>query len=48
MSDQEEKASEVTGKSMNALPVLPLRDVVVYPHMVISSFCRTRQINKST
>jgi len=36
--DQEEKASEVVGKSMNALPVLPLRDVVVYPHMVIPLF----------
>ena len=38
MPDQEEKASEVVGKSMNALPVLPLRDVVVYPHMVIPLF----------
>ena len=38
MPDQEEKASEVVRDSMNAIPVLPLRDVVVYPHMVIPLF----------
>jgi len=36
--DQEEKASEVVSESMNTIPVLPLRDVVVYPHMVIPLF----------
>lgn len=35
--DQMEKTSEVT-EQMRALPVLPLRDVVVYPHMVIPLF----------
>jgi len=38
VSDQEDKASEVVIASTNALPVLPLRDVVVYPHMVIPLF----------
>ncbi|MHC1481585.1 endopeptidase La [Frateuria aurantia] len=28
----------ITGASIDALPVLPLRDVVVYPHMVIPLF----------
>ena len=28
----------VTGAALDALPVLPLRDVVVYPHMVIPLF----------
>ena len=27
------------------IPVLPLRDVVVYPHMVIPSICWSRQVN---
>ena len=30
--------SEVVKESLNAAPVLPLRDVVVYPHMVIPLF----------
>jgi len=34
--DQEDKTPEVV--NVNALPVLPLRDVVVYPHMVIPLF----------
>ncbi len=38
MSDQEDKVSEVITESTNDLPVLPLRDVVVYPHMVIPLF----------
>ncbi len=38
MSDQEDNVSEVVVKPMNDLPVLPLRDVVVYPHMVIPLF----------
>ncbi len=29
---------QVTGATLDALPVLPLRDVVVYPHMVIPLF----------
>ncbi|WP_199099919.1 endopeptidase La [Dyella sp. ASV21] len=29
---------QVTGAALDALPVLPLRDVVVYPHMVIPLF----------
>ncbi len=36
MPDQEDKTPEIV--SVNALPVLPLRDVVVYPHMVIPLF----------
>jgi len=35
---QEDKASEVIAEPTNAIPVLPLRDVVVYPHMVIPLF----------
>ncbi|WP_057954957.1 endopeptidase La [endosymbiont of Ridgeia piscesae] len=35
---QEEKSSGMTEHSMNIVPVLPLRDVVVYPHMVIPLF----------
>ncbi len=38
MSDQDDKTPEVVIEPMNALPVLPLRDVVVYPHMVIPLF----------
>ncbi|HEY0720227.1 MAG TPA: endopeptidase La [Gammaproteobacteria bacterium] len=35
--EQKNKISEVT-ESLRAVPVLPLRDVVVYPHMVIPLF----------
>ncbi len=35
--DSKDKASEITD-SMQVMPVLPLRDVVVYPHMVIPLF----------
>ena len=35
--DSQDKTSEVT-EQMRQLPVLPLRDVVVYPHMVIPLF----------
>jgi len=38
VSDQDDKTPEVVIEPMNALPVLPLRDVVVYPHMVIPLF----------
>jgi len=38
VSDLEETASEVVTEPMNTAPVLPLRDVVVYPHMVIPLF----------
>lgn len=37
MSSENEIISNGTVKS-SALPVLPLRDVVVYPHMVIPLF----------
>ena len=30
--------SEVTTSNLSDLPLLPLRDVVVYPHMVIPLF----------
>jgi len=36
--DQEEKKSKVIDGQTLAMPVLPLRDVVVYPHMVIPLF----------
>jgi len=35
---QEDKAADVIAEPTNAIPVLPLRDVVVYPHMVIPLF----------
>ncbi len=35
--EQKDQTSEVT-EQMRAIPVLPLRDVVVYPHMVIPLF----------
>lgn len=35
--DSKDKSSEITD-SMQVMPVLPLRDVVVYPHMVIPLF----------
>jgi ATP-dependent Lon protease len=35
---QDDKTSEVTEEYTRAAPVLPLRDVVVYPHMVIPLF----------
>ncbi len=38
MSNQENKIPEVVSEPTNAIPVLPLRDVVVYPHMVIPLF----------
>ncbi len=38
MLGPEDKSSEVIAKPMNTAPVLPLRDVVVYPHMVIPLF----------
>jgi len=34
----EDKTSEVIAGSPQVVPVLPLRDVVVYPHMVIPLF----------
>jgi ATP-dependent Lon protease len=38
--------NEMTDQATNALPVLPLRDVVVYPHMVIPLFVgREKSIN---
>jgi len=38
--------TEMTDQATNALPVLPLRDVVVYPHMVIPLFVgREKSIN---
>ena len=37
MSDQEKVSDVVTGQ-LQVMPVLPLRDVVVYPHMVIPLF----------
>lgn len=36
--EQKDKTSEVIDEQMTVLPVLPLRDVVVYPHMVIPLF----------
>ncbi|MES9978396.1 MAG: LON peptidase substrate-binding domain-containing protein, partial [Candidatus Thiodiazotropha sp. 6PLUC5] len=35
---QEQKAAGSTKDQSNIVPVLPLRDVVVYPHMVIPLF----------
>ncbi len=35
---QEQKSSAMIEGPMNSVPVLPLRDVVVYPHMVIPLF----------
>jgi ATP-dependent Lon protease len=35
---REQNSSAVTGGSLTNVPVLPLRDVVVYPHMVIPLF----------
>ena len=36
----------MTDQATNAIPVLPLRDVVVYPHMVIPLFVgREKSIN---
>ena len=29
-------------------PILPLRDIVVYPNMVVPLFCWQRKINTST
>ena len=44
--DQEDKGSELTESHTGAVPVLPLRDVVVYPHMVIPLFVgREKSIN---
>jgi len=41
-----ENSSMVTGSQVTMLPVLPLRDVVVYPHMVIPLFVgREKSIN---
>ena len=36
--DQNDKTSEVIANQLMVTPVLPLRDVVVYPHMVIPLF----------
>ena len=36
--EQDDKTSEVIDDQMMVVPVLPLRDVVVYPHMVIPLF----------
>jgi len=36
--DHDDKTSEVIDNQMQVVPVLPLRDVVVYPHMVIPLF----------
>ncbi len=38
MMEQNDKVSEVIDEPMTVMPVLPLRDVVVYPHMVIPLF----------
>ena len=38
MSLLSENTSETIVDAMNVVPVLPLRDVVVYPHMVIPLF----------
>ncbi len=38
MSDTDTDSQELTGQHDELLPVLPLRDVVVYPHMVIPLF----------
>jgi len=36
--EQNDKPSDIVDDQMSAMPVLPLRDVVVYPHMVIPLF----------
>ncbi len=36
--EQKDKASELIDDQLSVMPVLPLRDVVVYPHMVIPLF----------
>ena len=38
MIEENDKTSEVITDQMIVVPVLPLRDVVVYPHMVIPLF----------
>ncbi len=38
MSDDENKLEPIDMENLSNLPVLPLRDVVVYPHMVIPLF----------
>ncbi|MFA7096415.1 MAG: endopeptidase La [Gammaproteobacteria bacterium] len=35
---EKDKTSEVTASRLTVVPILPLRDVVVYPHMVIPLF----------
>ena len=36
MSDQEQ--TQITAQTGDVVPVLPLRDVVIFPHMVIPLF----------
>ena len=44
--NQEWMGTAMTEQATNAIPVLPLRDVVVYPHMVIPLFVgREKSIN---
>jgi ATP-dependent Lon protease len=38
MATAENKSREITKEPMQVVPMLPLRDVVVYPHMVIPLF----------
>ena len=46
MSEEEETGTEITVQSGERIPVLPLRDVVIFPHMVIPLFVgRERSIN---
>ncbi len=46
MSDSDEPVVDAIVKDINEIPLLPLRDVVVYPHMVIPLFVgRARSIH---
>jgi len=42
---QDDKTSAVIEDQMLVTPVLPLRDVVVYPHMVIPLFVGREKIH---
>ena len=48
MSKSQASGSRQPDGKLETLPVLPLRDIVVFPHMIVPLFVGPREIHQGT